>query len=61
MPPADPLTAFDHAYAERPASLEREREEMARRLRAAADDPAAETRPPSPPMRGQRSTSRWPG
>jgi pyruvate dehydrogenase E1 component alpha subunit len=62
--PADPLTIFDHVYAERPAHLEREREELVRRLgtTAAAPSPASPaTAPPSsPPMRGQRTSSRWP-
>ena len=58
-PPADPVTMFDHVYAERPPHLERERAEMIARLaemtpgRAGGDD---ET--PSPPMRGQRMTRR---
>ena len=60
MPPADPLRIFDHAYAEMPAHLLTERAQLAERLRAGAiphaDD---EIPPPSPPMRGQRRTSRW--
>src|SRR5712691_4982022 len=56
-PPADPLTMFDHVYAELPPDLKAQRESLARHLRAGA--PAGEeTRPPSPPMRGQRTTTR---
>jgi pyruvate dehydrogenase E1 component alpha subunit len=59
-PPAEPLTMFDHAYAEMPTHLRAERSELEERLgdRGArrADEEAP---PPSPPMRGQRSTSRW--
>jgi pyruvate dehydrogenase E1 component alpha subunit len=61
--PADPLTIFDHVYAERPPHLAREREELARRLGQAAAPaaaPPAATPPSSPPMRGQRTRSRWP-
>jgi len=47
VPPADPLTMFDHVYAELPADLKAQREEMAAR------------EPPGPtPMRGQRLTRR---
>ena len=59
-PPADPLAIFDHAYAEAPAHLLAERAEMQERLRGGgarrADEEAS---PSSPPMRGQRRTSRW--
>jgi pyruvate dehydrogenase E1 component alpha subunit len=60
MPPADPLAMFDHAYAELPPDLAAQRAELAARLEAPADggEPASEERP-SPPMRGQRRTSRW--
>jgi pyruvate dehydrogenase E1 component alpha subunit len=59
-PPADPLGMFDHAYAEMPAHLRAERAEMEERLRAGAVRRADEEEPPpSPPMRGQRRTSRW--
>jgi pyruvate dehydrogenase E1 component alpha subunit len=55
---ADPLTMFDHVYAEMPPHLAAQREELARWLRtrqAGTDgDPA-----PAPPMRGQRTTTRW--
>src|SRR5229473_3960880 len=55
-PPADPLTMFDHVYAELPADLKAQREEMAAREPAA---PARAGEPPMPPpgptpMRGQR-------
>src|SRR6266436_9879432 len=59
-PPADPLTMFDHVYAELPADLKAQREEMAAREPAA---PARAGEPPMPPpgptpMRGQRLTRR---
>jgi pyruvate dehydrogenase E1 component alpha subunit len=65
MPAADPLAMFDHAYAELPHDLAAQRAEMAARLEAPAgsrepapiEPPAGE--PASPPMRGQRRTSRW--
>ncbi len=57
-PPADPLTMFDHVYAELPADLKAQREEMAAR-EPAAQALASEMPPPSPtPMRGQRLTRR---
>jgi pyruvate dehydrogenase E1 component alpha subunit len=60
MPPADPLTIFDHAYGDMPPHLRAERAEMQERLRGrAAGRAEEEALPPSPPMRGQRSTSRW--
>lgn len=46
-PPPDPLGMFDHAYAGAPPHLERQREAMAARLRAAAGRPAPE--PPAAP------------
>src|SRR5213594_2417445 len=59
-PPADPLAIFDHAYAEMPPHLQAGRAEMAERLRGGAvRRPGEEVPPPSPPMRGQRRTSRW--
>ncbi|PYO51568.1 MAG: hypothetical protein DMD83_27395, partial [Candidatus Rokuibacteriota bacterium] len=59
-PPADPLAIFDHAYVEMPPHLQAERAEMAERLRGGAGRRAdEEVPPPSPPMRGQRRTSRW--
>jgi pyruvate dehydrogenase E1 component alpha subunit len=49
----DPLTMFDHAYAQPPADLLAQREAMARRLRGGDAAPAGEGAA-SPPMRGQR-------
>jgi pyruvate dehydrogenase E1 component alpha subunit len=50
---ADPLTMFDHVYAELPPDLKTQREALAERLRKG--EPAPGTPPePSPPMRGQR-------
>ncbi len=58
-PAPDPLTVFDHVYAERPPHLERERSEMMARLAeilpGRADDTADTA---SLPMRGQRMTRR---
>ncbi|HXG03800.1 MAG TPA: pyruvate dehydrogenase (acetyl-transferring) E1 component subunit alpha [Candidatus Binatia bacterium] len=55
---ADPLTMFDHVYAAPPPHLAAQREELVRWLRTreagTESDPA-----PAPPMRGQRSTTRW--
>jgi pyruvate dehydrogenase E1 component alpha subunit len=59
LPPADPLTMFEHAYGELPAHLRAERQEMAERLARATPDPAGGEPLPPPPMRGQRKTSRW--
>ena len=56
-PPADPLTMFDHVYAELSPDLKAQREALAARLRAGSGS-GEETRPPSPPMRGQRTTRR---
>ena len=54
----DALTMFDHVYAERPAHLDAQREQLAR-LRDSGRAPAADTvDPPSPPMRGQRTSRR---
>jgi pyruvate dehydrogenase E1 component alpha subunit len=55
-PPADPLTMFDHVYAELPPDLEAQRASVAARLREGGT--SEETRPASPPMRGQRTTRR---
>ena len=57
MPPADPLTMFDHVYGDLPPHLRAQRDEVAARLRAGGAG-GAETRPASPPMRGQRTTAR---
>src|SRR6266436_10054038 len=59
MAPPDVLTMFDHAYAEKPPELLAQREEVASRLRSPDERTAAPEPPPSPPMRGQRKTSRW--
>jgi pyruvate dehydrogenase E1 component alpha subunit len=56
-PPADPLTMFDHVYAELPPHLTAQRAEAAERLRTTTA--STEEGPPPPPMRGQRKTSRW--
>jgi pyruvate dehydrogenase E1 component alpha subunit len=54
----DPLTMFDHVYAELPPHLAAQRAEVAERLRGIDGHDAPEDRPASPPMRGQRDT-RW--
>jgi pyruvate dehydrogenase E1 component alpha subunit len=60
MPPADPLAMFDHAYAELTPDLAAQRAELAARLEAPADGGGPDqAEPPSPPMRGQRRTTRW--
>jgi pyruvate dehydrogenase E1 component alpha subunit len=62
-PPPYPLTMFEHVYAERPPHLAAQRAALATRLRGddgAAAPATATPAPPSPPMRGQRTTSRWP-
>jgi hypothetical protein len=50
---------FEHAYATRPPHVEAQRAELAARLRN-GDGPAAALAndPPSPPMRGQRTSRR---
>ena len=59
-PPPDPLTVFDHVYAEMPPHLRAQRDELARWLRegAATGAEAPETPPRATPMRGQRLTRR---
>jgi pyruvate dehydrogenase E1 component alpha subunit len=55
----DPLTMFEHAYATRPPHLEAQRAELAAHLQngnGAGAPPAKD--PPSPPMRGQRTSRR---
>jgi hypothetical protein len=50
---------FEHAYATRPPHLETQRAELAAHLQngnAAGAPPAKD--PPSPPMRGQRTSRR---
>jgi pyruvate dehydrogenase E1 component alpha subunit len=56
-PPPDPLVMFDHVYAELPDHLRAQREDVAARLRDGGPS-GTETRPASPPMRGQRTTHR---
>ena len=59
-PPPDPLTLFDHVYAELPPHLAAQRDELAAREDAAparADEPST-TQPGATPMRGQRLTRR---
>src|SRR5438874_499319 len=59
-PPPDPLTMFDHLYAELPPHLVAQREELARRLRegGAPEPDAPALTPRATPMRGQRLTRR---
>ncbi len=60
MLPADPLEMFDHAYAELPPHVAAERAELAARLQALGGHAAeGSVDPASPPMRGQRRTTRW--
>jgi pyruvate dehydrogenase E1 component alpha subunit len=56
--PPDPLHVFEHVYGERPPHLEAQRQALEAWLSAGARAPDGEP-PPSPPMRGQRQTSRW--
>jgi pyruvate dehydrogenase E1 component alpha subunit len=56
-PPADPLTMFDHVYAELPPDLKAQRETVAQTLRS-GEPGRPERHEPSPPMRGQRRASR---
>ncbi len=55
MPPPDPLVMFDHAYAELPAHLVAQRQEVAERQPVAPDVVPEQ---PAAPMRGQRLTRR---
>jgi pyruvate dehydrogenase E1 component alpha subunit len=60
MPPADPLEMFDHAYAELPPHVAAERAELAARLQGlGVHEAEGSVDPASPPMRGQRRTTRW--
>ena len=64
LPSPDPLTIFDHVYAEMPPHLAAQRDLLAARLAAPDDDGATadgtteDETLASPPMRGQR-VSRW--
>jgi pyruvate dehydrogenase E1 component alpha subunit len=58
-PAPDPLTMFDHAYAELPAHLVAQRDELAGRGHAGPRaDETSPTQPGATPMRGQRLTRR---
>jgi len=58
-PPADPLTVFDHVYAELPPHLAAQRAELEARLLAAGEARPPEPAPPDAmPMRGQRTSRR---
>jgi pyruvate dehydrogenase E1 component alpha subunit len=60
LPAPDPLTMFDHVYAELPPHLAAQRDELAAREHAAParpDEPST-TQPGATPMRGQRLTRR---
>jgi pyruvate dehydrogenase E1 component alpha subunit len=57
--PADPLTMFDHVYAEFPPHLQAQKEELREHLEKARPRRSDEEVPPPLPMRGQRKTSRW--
>jgi pyruvate dehydrogenase E1 component alpha subunit len=59
MPAADPLAMFDHAYADLPPGVAAQRVELAARLQAPTQGATDPVEPDSPPMRGQRRTSRW--
>ena len=57
-PPPDPVTIFDHVYAERPPHLEAQRSELIDRLAEQQPGRTSDDAHPSPPMRGQRMTRR---
>jgi pyruvate dehydrogenase E1 component alpha subunit len=59
MAPPDPLAMFDQAYAELTPALQAQRAEVAERLELPEPEKPGAEPPPSPPMRGQRKTSRW--
>jgi pyruvate dehydrogenase E1 component alpha subunit len=58
-PPPDPLTPFEHVYAELPPHLVAQRDALATWLTTPRDDRvvASPERQASPPMRGQRMTA----
>jgi pyruvate dehydrogenase E1 component alpha subunit len=59
LSPADPLGIFDHAYAELPPHVVAQRSELAARQQGSGQsNAAAAAEPASPPMRGQRTTTR---
>ena len=55
---AEPLTMFEHAYGQRPPHLEAQRRQLAEWLDDGGRATARPDDPPSPPMRGQRTTRR---
>ncbi len=57
-PPPDPVTIFDHVYAERPAHLDAQRTELIDRLAEERPGRRSDDEHVSPPMRGQRTTRR---
>ena len=58
MPAPDPVTIFEHVYAERPPHLEEQRTELIERLAEQTPGRRPDEAHPSPPMRGQRMTRR---
>jgi pyruvate dehydrogenase E1 component alpha subunit len=58
LPPLNPLTAFDHVYAELPPHLAAQRAELDARLAAEGSGPVPAPPPDALPMRGQRTTRR---
>ncbi|HYE92674.1 MAG TPA: pyruvate dehydrogenase (acetyl-transferring) E1 component subunit alpha [Terriglobales bacterium] len=57
-PAPDPVSIFDHVYAELPPHLERQRAELIARLAEQEPGRRADEEAVSPPMRGQRMTRR---